>query len=235
MTGAILNTATVLIGGTAGWLLGHRLPPRRQQLLLRLLGLVTLALGGKMVFDATTTFRPLDWVVLLVSLGLGIALGVVLGIQSRLERAAERLLARFAASDGSSRFAEGWLNASLLFCVGPMTILGSLQDGLTGDYRLIAIKSALDGVAALGFAATFGAGVLLSAASVLVVQGAITLGAGLLSGWFTPPVLSQCGAAGGVLVLCIGMTLTGLRKLPVADYLPVLLFAALLAWLTKGL
>lgn len=101
-----------------------------------------------------------------------------------------------------------------------MTIIGSLQDGLTGDYKLIATKSALDCVASMGFAATMGWGVLLSAVSVLVVQGSITLGANAMSGFFTPPLIAQCSTAGGLLVVCIGINLAGIKKLPVADYLP---------------
>jgi len=233
VTGALLNTATVLVGGTLGLLLGPKLPERTQRVAMRLLGCVTLAIGGKMTFDACKTFGVREFIFLLVALAAGIAVGSLLRIQFRIEQFAQRLLKRFSAPNKPnkpSRVAEGWVSTGLLFCVGPMTIIGSLQDGLTGDYKLIAMKAMLDGVASVGFAATFGWGVLLSALSVLIVQGSITLGANAVGGFFSDAVLAQIGAAGGVLVICIGLTLTGIKKLPVADYLPALVLSPVLSW-----
>lgn len=228
MIGAFLNTATILTGGTLGLLLGTRLPERAQRGIMRALGVATFYIGGKMTWDACCEFDGRAWLILVIALLSGIALGTWLRIQHRLEDAAQRLLARFSKEGESSRIAQGFISTTLLFCVGPMTILGSIRDGLTGDYWLIAVKSGLDGVASIGFAATFGWGVLLSAVSVLLVQGSLTLGAGALSGVFTPPLVAQLSAAGGVLVICIAITLTGLRKLPVADYLPAILIAPLI-------
>lgn len=231
MTGALLNTATVLVGASLGLLLGSKLPERGQKIVMRVLGVVTLYIGGRMTFDACKTFAGLEAVVLVISLAVGIALGSWLKIQTRIERAAQQMLQRFTDLNRPSRIAEGWVSTSLLFCVGPMTIIGSLQDGLTGDYKLIATKAALDGIAAMGFAASLGWGVLLSALTVLLVQGGITLGAHALEQVFTPPLIAQCGAAGGVLVVCIGISLTGIKKLPVADYLPAIVLAPLLAFM----
>jgi hypothetical protein len=223
MTGALLNTATVLLGASTGLLLKSKLPERAQRIIMRVLGVVTLCLGAKMVLE--TRNIP----VLVSALVLGVAVGTVLKIQQRLESATQRLLQRFSKPGEPNKIAEGFLDTSLLFCIGPMTVLGSIQDGLSGDCKLIAIKSALDGVASVGFAASMGWGVLLSAVSVLVVQGSITLGASGLQEYFTPPLVAEFSATGGALVICIGITLTGIRKLPVADYLPAIVFAPLLS------
>lgn len=223
MTGALINTATVLAGGAAGLTLKSKLPEPVQRAGFQLLGIVTLVLGVKMAVGTHNLF------VVVTALAAGMASGSLLKIQQRLERAAQRLQQRFVSNGESSRIAEGFITTSLLFCVGPMTIVGSIQDGLIGDYKLIAIKSAMDGIAAMAFAAGLGWGVLLSAATVLVVQGGITLGANALSGFFTDPLIAETSAVGGVLVVCIGIGLLGLKKLPVADYLPAILFAPLLA------
>ncbi len=227
MTGALLNTATVLAGGSVGLILKSRLPERAQTVTLRILGAVTLALGAKMIIETRNVL------VLVAALAAGVATGSLLRIQSRLENAVQRIQQRSVRGAGSSRVAEGFVAASLLFCVGPMTIIGSLKDGLTGDYRLIAVKSMMDGVAALALAASTGWGVLLSAVTVLIVQGGITLGARALSGFFTPPLIAETTAVGGALVLCIGLGLTGIKKLPVADYLPAIIYAPLLTRLLQ--
>jgi hypothetical protein len=227
VTGVWLNTAAVLAGGVAGLALKSRLPERAQQIALRVLGAVTLALGAHM------TARKCNVPVVLTALALGMATGSLLRIQRRLENAAQRLLQKFPARGDSSRIAEGFVATSLLFCVGPMTIIGSIQDGLSGDYRLIAVKAAMDCVAAMAFASTMGWGVLLSAGTVLVVQGGITLGAGRLAGVFTEAMVAQFTPVGGALVICIGLSLTGMKKLPVADYLPAILYAPLLIGLMQ--
>jgi hypothetical protein len=227
MTGALLNTAAVVAGGCAGLTLKSRLPERTQTAALRILGIFTLVIGAKMVMEMRSA---LIWG---AALAAGVAVGTLLKIQSRLEDVAQWAQRRLVRGDGSSRIAEGFIAASLLFCVGPMTIIGSLKDGLTGDYGLIAVKSMLDGVAAFAFAASTGWGVLLSAVTVLVVQGGITLGARALSGFFTPPLIAETSATGGALVVCIGLGLTGLKKLPVADYLPAVVFAPLLTRLLQ--
>jgi uncharacterized membrane protein YqgA involved in biofilm formation len=146
-----------------------------------------------------------------------------------LERAAQHLQGRFVRREEGSEIAEGFITTSLLFCVGPMTIIGSMQDGLTGDYHLIVVKAAMDGVAALAFAAGLGWGVALSAGTVLVVQGGITLGAQALSALLTAPMVTEGSATGGALVMAIGVTLLGLKKLPVADYLPAIFLAPVVA------
>ncbi|GAB6876302.1 DUF554 domain-containing protein [Thermaerobacter litoralis] len=135
---------------------------------------------------------------------------------------------------GEGAIARGFIAASLLFCVGPMTFLGSIQDGLTGDYQLLAVKATLDGFASLAMAPALGVGVALSAATVLGVQGGLTLLAGLISPWINQAMLNELTAAGGALVVMIGLGLLEIKRLPVANFLPALIVAPLLVRLAGG-
>ncbi len=175
--------------------------------------------------------------VLMAAILTGGLLGHAAALQRRLDRLGEALQARFApraAGGPPSRFSEGFVTASLVFCVGPMTIVGSIQDGLSGDFELLAMKSMLDFFASIGFAAGLGWGVMASAATVLVVQGGLTLGAGLLSGLLAPDLVREMTAAGGALILGIGLLLLDLKRLPVADFLPALVLAPLFAALAPA-
>jgi uncharacterized membrane protein YqgA involved in biofilm formation len=155
------------------------------------------------------------------------------GALTRFGAMLERRFNRSADSESTARFIRGFIAASLVFCVGPMTILGSIQDGLTGDYGLLAIKSTLDGFAALAFAASLGIGVGFSIITILVIQGGISLLAGLLQGVFTPPMLAVLSATGALLIIGIGLTLLDLKKIRLANFLPALIigpvFVAILA------
>jgi uncharacterized membrane protein YqgA involved in biofilm formation/DNA invertase Pin-like site-specific DNA recombinase len=162
----------------------------------------------------------------LVSVIGGLVIGEALGIDGALKRFGDSLQKRF--SKGESPVSRAFVTTSLLFCVGPLTVLGSLQDGLTGDYHLLALKSALDFIASLSFASVLGWGVLLSAVTVLVVQGTLTLSAGLLQGVVTEPMISAMTATGGVLIFGLGLVLLELKEVRVANMLPALLIAPLL-------
>src|ERR687891_659537 len=165
--------------------------------------------------------------VLLGSLLVGGLLGELMGIDRGLDRAGEALKARFGR--GQARFTEGFVVASLVFCVGPLTILGSIQDGLTGDYQLLAIKSLLDGFAAMAFASALGWGVGFSALTILVYQGGLTMAAASVAGVFTGPdgdvLVAAMTAVGGVMILAIGLRLLELREVRVANLLPSLVLA----------
>ena len=128
----------------------------------------------------------------------------------------------------NSSFAKGFVAATLLFCVGPMTVMGSIQDGLTGDYSTLAVKAALDGFAALAFASSFGIGVGFSALSILTVQGSISLGAGYFQGLLTDFMISELTATGGVMIFAIGLGLLDIKKIRVANYLPSIIIAPLI-------
>ena len=162
----------------------------------------------------------------LASVILGLVIGETLDLDGTLKRFGDYLQNRF--SKGESPVSRAFVTTSLVFCVGPLTILGSLEDGLTGDYSLLALKSALDLVASLSFASVLGWGVLLSAGTVLVVQGALTLSAGLLEEIVTESMIEAMTATGGVLILGLGLVLLELKEVRVANMLPALLIAPLL-------
>ncbi len=233
MTGTLINIVAVLLGGTLGTLVGGRLPERIRETVVWALGLFTIALGVQMTFDSNNA---------LITLGsalLGGLLGEWLNIELALKRFGGWLEARFARSlstDGTARFIKGFVSASLIFCVGPMTILGSIQDGLTGDYQLLAIKSLLDGFAALAFAASLGVGVLFSVVVILVYQGGLTLLAVQAQSLLTDPMIAEMTAVGGLLMMAIGVgALLELRPIRVANYLPALLVAPLIVALLHAL
>lgn len=234
MTGTVLNVIAVLVGGTIGTFLGNRLPTRIQETVMHGLGLVVLVIGVVMAIGTNNLLIPL------FSIVSGGILGELLRIDDGLNRLGGWAEARWGKALGQGKIA-GWsvtrafVTSSLIFCVGPMTILGSIQDGLLGDYELLAIKSALDGFAAIPFAASLGPGVLLSVATVTVVQGGLSalaggLGVGLEEVTRTTPWVVELTATGGVIMLGIGLTLLELKRIRVASFLPSIALAPLLVW-----
>jgi hypothetical protein len=223
MIGTLLNVAAVLIGGGLGTRFGERLPVRLRETVLNGLGLFVITIGLKMAFESQNSLITLGSVL------LGGLLGEWWRIEDRLQGLGAWLEARFArnaSADGTARFIKGFVSASLLFCVGPMTILGSIEDGLRGNYELLAIKSVLDGFAALAFSASLGIGVVFSAIVVLVYQGALTLLAAQAEALLTPAMITELTAAGGLLVIATGVgPLLELKKMRVANYLPALFIA----------
>ena len=207
------------------------------------LGLLTLTIGIHL------SFRTTEILIVLGSLLLGGIAGELLRIEERLNNLGRWLEEKTTRNSGQSiadqledtsrssatRFSRAFLTASLVFCVGPMTILGSIQDGLSGDYKLLAIKSALDLFAALAFASTLGPGVISAALTVLVYQGALTLGARWISGALTDPMIAEMTATGGVLMLAIGLGLLGLKKIRTGNLLPAIgiapIIVAVVEWL----
>jgi uncharacterized protein len=238
VTGTLINAGTVLAGTAIGTLVGDRMPQRLRETVMDGLGLVTLLVG---VYEGLAAFRPPLTelpggsfpVVLIGSILVGGILGELVGIEKGLNRLGESLRKRFGA--GQSRFTEGFVVASLVFCVGPLTILGSLQDGLFGDYSLLAIKAALDGFAALAFASALGWGVGFSVIVILVYQGGLSLAAGAVEGIFTPITIAAITATGGVLILAIGLRLLQVREIRVANLLPALALAPVAAALIDQL
>ena len=233
MTGTLINTGTVLLGTLVGGLLGGRLPDRIHTRVLFGLGLVTLVLGvdNGLAWREDDSGRVLLSVMGAVLLG-GIA-GEVLRIEDRLERIGDRLQARFA--QGGSTASEAFFTATLLFCVGPLAVLGSIEDGLRGDYDLLATKSLLDGFASIALAAALGPGVALAGLSVLVFQGAITLGAGVFEDVLVGEPLAALTSAGGVLIIGISLKLLDVKDVRVGNYLPALLFAPAISALAEAL
>ncbi|WKZ82219.1 MAG: DUF554 domain-containing protein [Acidimicrobiia bacterium] len=220
--GTITNVATVLVGTVIGAMAGTRFPERVRETVMATLGLATAAIAVREILP--TEEFPLV-------LG-AVLLGALLGEAMRIEAGLHLLgafLQRVVAGDGdtprgNARMGEGFVIASLVFCVGPLTIVGSIQDGL-GDAELLLVKAALDGFAAIAFAAVYGWGVGFSALTVLLIQGGIALGAGTLDGILTDPMIDALGAAGGILLLGIALRLLDLKQVRVANLLPAVVLA----------
>jgi len=227
MTGTIINTITVLIGGTLGLFFGSRLPERVKQTVVVGLGLFTFGIGVKMFIDTQNS------IIVLVSLLVGGILGELGQIEERLHRFGGKLERLFIKGneqgEEDNRFIRGFLTASLVFCVGPMTILGSIQDGLTGDYRLLAIKSVLDGFASLAFASSLGVGVLFSVIVVLGFQGGLSLLAVQVQAFISEAMITEMTAVGGILLIGIAVSsLLEIKAIRVGNFLPSLVIAPLI-------
>jgi uncharacterized protein len=218
--GTAINVVAVLVGAGVGTLVGTRLSEGMRETAMQAIGLVTLLVGIQSFLRFDNPLVPL------VSVILGLVVGELLGIDRQLKRFGDALERCF--SKGESPVSRAFVTTSLLFCVGPLTILGSLQDGISGDYRLLALKSALDFVASLSFASVLGWGVLLSAGSVLVVQGALTLAAAIFGTFMDEPMILAITSTGGVLLLGLGLVLLELKEVRVANMLPALIVAPLL-------
>jgi uncharacterized protein len=227
LSGTLLNVATVLIGTTVGLLAGARVPPRMQNSLTTGLGFFTLLIATAMALPIFTSpdAQPGDELAVLGGLLGGVVIGELLRLHDGLEALGAWFQRRLARDREGSRMAEGFITASLVFCVGPLTILGSLENGLTGDITLLATKSLLDGVASIAFAAALGAGVYLSALTVLVVQGGIAAGAFLLRDVMDPPTVLAITAAGGLILMGVAVRLLDLKPVRVASFLPALVLA----------
>jgi uncharacterized membrane protein YqgA involved in biofilm formation len=218
-TGTIVNVLTVLAGTAVGLLAGRRLPERMRTTLLHGLGLVVLVIG---ISNATQT-RNITFPLVCIVLG-GLA-GEALQIEERLTRLGERLQRLARRSSSSSTFVEAFVTTSLIFCVGPLTILGSIQDGLGRGAQTLIVKAALDGTVALVFASTLGIGVALSALTVLVVQGGLTLAASAANSVLTTRMIDELTATGGIMIIGIGLRLLEIKTVRVASFLPALVLA----------
>lgn len=222
MTGTIINALTVLIGGTLGTMLGQRFPKRMQETILASLGLFTLVIA---IDSALVTRNPL---IVLGSLLVGVLIGEALRLEDRLEdfgRWLKSKLVKDQDTDNTARFVEGFVTASLIFCVGPLTIQGAIEDGLIGDPTKLIIKAMMDGFAALAFATTLGPGVIASIIVILLFQGGISLLANLSSNVFTEPMILEMTATGGVVLLAIGFRLLDIKRIRAANLLPAIFIA----------
>ena len=233
--GTLINVGTVVAGTAIGVSVGSRLPQRIQERVLAGLGMITLALGVDLALawgrEGSSTSTPLY---VLGGVLAGGIIGEALGIERRLEALGDRVQARLAGGEGHSTVSEGFVTASLLFCVGSLTVVGSIQDGLTGDYETLATKAVLDGFASIALAAALGWGVGLAAITVLVVQGSITLAAGLFEDILVGEALAALTSAGGVTIIGIALKLLDLKDVKVGNFLPALLFAPAIAGIASA-
>lgn len=240
MTGTILNIVAVLVGGAIGLIFGSRIPERFKNTVIAGMGLFTGAMGLQMFLDSENQLIVLGAII------IGIILGEWMKLEERLQTFGQTLENRFSPTaendssagkvSSSSTFVRGFMVASLLFCVGPMTILGSIQDGLTGDYQLLAVKSTLDLFASIAFASTLGIGVLFSSIVILIYQGGISLLAGALSTIITDLMMNEMTATGGVILFGLAISnLLEIKKIRVGNFLPALIVAPLLVWILEKL
>jgi uncharacterized membrane protein YqgA involved in biofilm formation len=236
LSGTLLNIATVLIGTTLGLLIGRRMPERMQQSLTAGLGLFTLAIGLSMALPIFNDpiVQPGDDLAILAALLIGVAVGELAQLSDGLDALGAWFQRRLSRGERPSRIAEAFVTSSLVFCVGPLTILGSIENGLTGDVTLLAVKSLLDGVGSIAFAADLGAGVYLSVGTILVVQGAIAAAAFLLRDVMDPITVLAVSAVGGLILLGVGLLLLQIKRLRVANFLPGLLIVPFLVRLAEA-
>lgn len=233
--GTIINVITILLGATIGMLLKDGLPSGYEKTIKSAAGLSTIIIGitstlSEMLTISTEGTISVNGIMLMViSLVFGAIIGEILDVEGKLEKLGNfyKSKATFFAKD-NPKFVEGFVSTSLLFCVGAMAIVGSIQDGLTGDYTILAAKAVLDGVMSVVFAASLGRGVFLSAVTVIVYQGSITLLASLLQSFMTDTLISQMSLVGSVLVMAIGFNLLFDKKIvKVANLLPAVLIPVL--------
>lgn len=242
--GTVVNVATVLVGSAIGVLVGHRLPQRTRDVVTDALGLVTLLIAGLSAMAVTSSSlreATSDSAPVLIVLG-SVLLGGIAGSLLRVEYGMESLggwlqrkLAGRSESEERRRFIEGFVAASLLFCVGPLTILGSISDGLGNGADQLFLKAVLDGFAAIAFAAAYGWGVAASALVVAVVQGSLTVLGAALGDVLPDAHLAALTATGGLLLVGVALRLLQIKQVPVGDLLPALLVAPLLTQVVVAL
>ncbi|MGD0397781.1 MAG: DUF554 domain-containing protein [Syntrophobacteraceae bacterium] len=218
MTGTLINMGAIVAGTAIGSLAGSRLPARMRRIVLYGIGLVVLLIGFQMAVRTQNVLAVLGAIL------IGGIIGELLRLEDRLEQLGQFFQDRFSKGSEQS-IAEGFVTASLVFCVGPMAILGSISDGLSGDYSLLSIKAVMDGFASIAFAASMGWGVGLSAVSILIYQGAITLFAGSLPGALNDAMITEMTATGGLIIIGIGIKLLDLKDLPLANFVPAIAVA----------
>lgn len=222
MLGVIVNVGTVLIGSLVGLFLKRGIPEKVTEALMVGIGLCTVFIGISGALQGENTL------VLILSMAIGTVIGTLLDIDRQLNRLAAYVEKRFKQKDGQVTVAEGFVTASLLFCVGAMTIVGSLQAGLTGDCEMLYTKATLDLISSCVLSASLGIGVLLADVFVLVFQGGLVLLAGFIAPFLTDYAIGEMTCAGSVLIIALGLNLIGVTKIKVANYLPVILIPPLL-------
>lgn len=236
-SGTWINVFTVILGSSLGMVLRHRLPRPMQQVITQAVGLMTLVIGFAMTGSLSEIEAgPLDGVILaLLALVIGGLLGEWWQIEKRLIQVGDMLKARVK---GEGKFTEGFVAASLLFCIGPMTILGSINNGLSADHALLTLKATMDGFASIALTGSYGVGVGFSALTVLVVQGSLSLMAGLLATFIpeptTDPHILILTGVGGLMIFGIGLSLLEVGRVRVASFLPALVLGPLLVAVARG-
>ena len=229
MLGVLVNTLAVAVGGFLGLLMKKGLPERVEKGVMSALGLCCAIIGIQGAMDG------MDTLIVIISMVVGAIVGGLLDIDGRVNRLGRWVESRFRSEKGKVSIAEGFVSATLLFCVGAMAVVGSLNSGLRGDHAMLFTKSLLDFCSAMMLAVSLGVGVLLSGLSILVFQGSIALLAGVLEPLLSaiPGSITQIACTGSVMILAIGLNLMGVTKIKVANYLPGILIAPVAVWVAS--
>jgi uncharacterized membrane protein YqgA involved in biofilm formation len=214
MLGTIVNTLAIIAGSLIGLFFKGGIPEKYSKTIMHAIGLAVILIGLK------TALKTDDILIIIISLALGSVIGELLRIEDRLEGFG-KWLGRLVSGDNEG-VAKGFVTASLIYCVGAMAIVGSLESGLSGNHQTLFAKSLLDGIGSILFASTLGIGVLFSAVSVFLYQGAITLAASTLKHFLTPVVVAQMSTVGGLLIMAIGLNLLEIKKLKIGNMLPAI-------------
>ncbi len=225
MKGTIVNVIAIIAGSSIGFILKNKFPEKVNNIIMQALGLCSLLIGMQMAL------KTANILLVIFSLVIGGIVGELIGLEDGLEKIGKKLKTKFSGKVSSKRFVEGFITTSLLFCVGSMAIVGSLQEGLNGNPELLYTKSLLDGITSIAFSAAMGLGVMFSAIPTFLYQGGITLLAHLIRDFLTLEVINEITGVGGILVLGIGFNLLELKKIKVGNLLPSLLIVFLLAQL----
>lgn len=225
-TGTLVNAAAVIVGSGVGLLFRRTLPQRIVTAIMQVMGLFTVFLGIKMAIGTQ------EMVLMIFSLVLGTVVGEFLDLEGRLERFSERLKI-FTKSD-SSHFTEGFVTAFLLFCMGSMTILGSIEEGMGGRPDLLFTKSVMDGFSSIALASALGIGVLMSFFPLLIYQGGLTFFAFWLERYLSEGLTNEISATGGVLLIGLGISIAGIKKIKVINMIPALVFIVMLYLIFGG-
>lgn len=229
MLGTIVNVMTVLAGGTIGLLLKKGIREELGDMILKGLALCSVLIGISSALQGENTL------ITIISIVLGVFLGGSLDLDGKMNHFAQKLEKRFQKEGDKVSIAEGFITASLVFCVGAMTIVGSLQSGLTGDHTMIFTKATMDFVSSMIYAASLGVGVLFSAVFVFVFQGGITLMAQWIAPFLTDAVIAEMTCTGGLLIIGLGLNMLGLTKLKLMNYLPAIFLPMFLVPLANWL
>ncbi|MBP8629119.1 MAG: DUF554 domain-containing protein [Negativicutes bacterium] len=226
MKGTLVNTVAVLVGSGLGVLLKTGLAEKYKETVMQTLGLAVGIIGIKMALASE------NFIMVILSLVIGAIMGEYFTLNKKIDNLGQKLTAKCGEKYGD--VGVGFVTASLIYCIGAMAIVGALQDGINGDAGILYAKALLDGISAIVFAATLGIGVSLSALSILVYQGSITLLAGVLQPLLIPAVITEITATGGVLIIAIALSMLNILKIRIANLLPSMLVVIFLAYLWKA-
>jgi hypothetical protein len=221
MLGTVVNVFAIIAGSLIGVFFNKFIPERIKKILFQALGLSTILIG------ITMAIKTQNVLIVIFSLVLGGVIGELINIEKQLDRFGDYLKSKIKAKD--STFVEAFVTASLIFCVGAMAIMGSIEDGINHNYSVLYTKSLLDGVASIAFSSALGIGVIFSAIPILIYQGGITLLAGFIKEYLTQAAITEMSATGGLLILGIGLSILEIKIIKVGNLLPAILIAAILA------